>query len=95
MDRSTEVGITNLGPVPEGMAFLEAVASVEGQRKHDINPEHQSKRLTLCEALREIWRIAEWCESPAREDLQMLAGFAFDCGKRMDARMKELREMIP
>lgn len=63
MDRASEVGITNLGPVPEGMEFLEAVASVEGQRKHDINPEHQSKRLTLCEALREIWRIAEWCES--------------------------------
>lgn len=90
-----EVGITNLGPVPAGMSFLEAVQAVKEDRKYQINPGHHSNRLTLCEALREVWRIAHDLPEPDRSRLQLLAGAAFDFGKRMDARMKELKGMLP
>lgn len=87
----SEVGVTNLGPVPDGMMFIEAVAAVAAQRKYQINPDHLSRRLTLCETLREIHRIADGMSEPDRSDIQMLAAAAFDFGKRMDARMKELK----
>lgn len=86
-----EVGITNLGPVPEGMTFLEATKAVAPQRKYQINPHLHSHRLTVCETQREIWRIAEILPEPERSQLQLLAGASFDYGKRMDARMKELK----
>lgn len=89
-----EVGITNLGPVPEGMTFLEATEAVLPERKYRINPEHHSGRLTLCETQREIWRISESCPEPQRTQLKLLAGASYDYGKRMDARMKELKGMI-
>ena len=89
-----ETGITNLGRVPEGMTFLDAAAAVGEQRKYHINPAHRSGRLTLCEAQREIWRIAESLPEPQRGQLQLLAGASFDFGKRMDARMKELKAML-
>lgn len=94
MSDLSEAGITNLGPVPNGVAFLEAVAASTGQRRFRINPEHHSRRLTLCETQREIHRIAEKLPEPARTHLQLLAGAGFDMGKRMDARMKELKGMI-
>ena len=90
---SGEVGITNLGPVPDGMTFLDATKAVTGQRKYAINPDHHSNRLTVCETMREIWRIAEHLPEPERSQLQLLAGAGFDYGKRMDARMKELKEL--
>lgn len=90
-----ETGITNLGPVPAGMEFLDAIRSVEPQRKHRINPAHQSRRLTLCETQREIWRLASSLPEPHRSQLQLLAGAGFDFGKRMDARMKQLKAMLP
>lgn len=89
-----ETGITNLGRVPEGMTFLDAAEDIRGQRKYHINPDHQSRRLTLCEVLREIWRIADALPEPQRSRLQLLAGASFDFGKRMDARMKELKGML-
>lgn len=89
-----EAGITNLGPVPEGMTFLDATAAVSPKRKHQINPEHHSKRLTVCETVREIYRIAARLPEPERGQLQLLAGAAFDYGKRMDARMKRLKAML-
>jgi len=89
----SEVGITNLGPVPEGMTFLQATDAAKAKRKYRINPEHHSKRLTLCETAREIHRIAARLPEPDRSRLQLLAGAAFDYGKRMDARMKELKAM--
>lgn len=89
-----ETGITNLGPVPDGLTFLQAVASTRAQRKFHINPDHHSRRLTLCEAQREVWRIANTLPEPARSRLQLLAGASFDFGKRMDARMKELKRML-
>jgi len=89
-----ELGITNLGPVPDGMTFLEATKTVFEKRKYAINPDHHSKRLTVCETMREIWRIAEHLPEPERSQLQLLAGAGFDYGKRMDARMKELKAML-
>lgn len=87
----SEAGITNLGPVPDGMSFLEASAAAVGQRKYHINPDHQSRRLTICETMREVWRVAETLPGPQRDQLQLLAGAGYDFGKRMDARMKELK----
>lgn len=89
-----ETGITNLGPVPPGLAFIDAIRAAEPQRKHRINPAHQSRRLTLCETQREIWRIASRLPEPQRSQLQLLAGAGFDFGKRMDARMKQLKAML-
>lgn len=89
--RSDETGITNLGPVPDGLSFLDAIEMTRAKRKYQINPDHQSRRLTICETQREIWRIAESLPEPERSQVQLLAGAAFDFGKRMDARMKELK----
>lgn len=89
----SEEGITNLGPVPDGLSFLEAIELASEQRKYRINPDHQSRRLTVCETQREIWRIAETLPEPKRSQLQLLAGAAFDFGKRMDRRMKELKTL--
>lgn len=86
-----EVGITNLGPVPDGMSFLEATEAMVPRRKYFINADHQSRRLTICETMREVWRVAETLPQPQRDQLQLLAGAGYDFGKRMDARMKELK----
>lgn len=88
-----EVGITNLGPVPDGIAFYDALASMRGQRKHTINPGHHSRRLTYCEVMREICREAA-SDRPDMAKIIDLAAFGFDFGKRMDARMKELKGML-
>lgn len=85
-----EVGITNLGPVPEGMTFYEALAALRGQRKHAINPAQHSNRLTYCEVMREICREAA-SDRPDMAKIADLAAAGFDFGKRMDARMKELK----
>jgi len=89
-----ETSITNLGPVPDGMTFLEATQAVVSKRKYRINPEHYSRRLTVCETMREIWRIAATLPEPQRSHFRLLAGQGFDMGKRMDARMKELKSMM-
>lgn len=89
-----EVMVTNLGPVPSGMDFMGAVRRLWVRRKYRINPEHHSRRLTLCETQREIWRIAEGLPEPVRTDLQTLAACGFDAGKRMDARMKEMKGLL-
>ena len=88
-----EVGITNLGPVPEGVTFYEALSALRDQRKHTINPAHQSRRLTYCEAMREICREAAG-EAPDMAKIADLAAAGYDFGKRMDARMKELKAML-
>lgn len=90
-----EVGVTNLGPVPKGMTFCGATAAVAHRRKYRINPEHRSNRLTICETLREIHRIAERAPEPDRSNLLLLVGAAFDYAKKMDARMKELKAVLP
>jgi len=88
-----EIGVTNLGPVPEGMEFYEAIASVRVQRKHRINPAYHSRRLTYCEVMREICREAA-SERPDMAKIADLAAAGFDFGKRMDARMKQLKAML-
>lgn len=88
-----ETGVTNLGPVPEGMEFYDALASMRDQRKYMINPAHHSRRLTYCEVMREICREAA-SEQPNMAKIADLAAAGFDFGKRMDARMKELKGML-
>jgi len=87
-----EQGITNLGPVPEGMSFLEATRALP--LKVAINPEHQSRRLTICETMREVWRMADRIGGQDGQDLKALAAAGFHYGKAMDARMKELKAMM-
>lgn len=89
-----EEGITNLGHVPDGMTFLEATKAVAGNRKYTINPDHHSKRLTVCETMREVWRIAERIPEPERSQLQLLAGAGYDYGKRMNQRMVDLKALM-
>ena len=86
-----EEGITNLGPVPNGMSFQDAIALTQSDRKYFINPDHQSRRLTICETMREVWRVADTLPEPQRSQLQILAGAGYDFGKRMNARMIELK----
>lgn len=85
----SEYQVTHLGDVPDGMSFLEATKALKP--KHKINPGHHSKRLTICETSREIWRIADQI---GNEDLKVLAAMAFSYGKSMDSRMKYLRAKL-
>jgi hypothetical protein len=87
---SDETGITNLGPVPDGMTFWEATCHMRPQRKYRINPHYQSRRMTICETMREIHREVMQPE-PDLAKIADLAAAGFDYGKRMDARMKELK----
>lgn len=87
-----ETGVTNLGPVPEGMDFYPALCALRDQRKYTINPAHHSRRLTFCEVMREICREAA-SEAPDMAKIADLAAAGFDFGKRMDRRMKELKEI--
>lgn len=92
MGHPSEHMVTNLGPVPEGVAFLDAVFASAEQRKHRINPRHESRRLTICEISREVWRLADTLPEPARGQFQELAAAAFDMGKRLHHRVVELRD---
>jgi hypothetical protein len=85
-----EIGVTNLGPVPDGMDFYEAVDAVRDQRKHRINPAHHSRRLTYCEVMREICREAA-SEDPDMAKIADLAAAGFDFGKRMHHRILDLK----
>jgi hypothetical protein len=85
---SEDNGPTQFGPIPLGVSFLEATRSSRHLRKFAINPSHHTRRLTLCETLREIWRIADTLPEPQRSALQDLAGAGFDFGKRMNAKLK-------
>jgi hypothetical protein len=92
---SIEDGITNLGPVPPGMTFQEATRAMRPKRKYEINPHHQTRRLTICETLREIYRVAATCPEPQRSQLTLLAGAGFDFAKRMNRRMIDLKAKLP
>ena len=89
---SREAGVTNLGSVPDGMTFLEATKALP--LKHKINPSHHSKRMTICETSREIWRIADLIGGSRGNDLKALAAAAFHFGKSMNNRMVYLREKL-
>lgn len=86
---ASEYQVTHMGDVPDGMTFLEASWALKP--KYEINPGHHSKRLTICETSREIWRIADQI---GNEDLKLLAKHAFSYGKSMDSRLKYLRSKL-
>lgn len=92
--RECEHMVTNLGVVPDGMSFLGATIQSGPLRKYQINPECYTGRLTICETVREIWRIADRIGGPNGDALKELAAAGYDYGKRMDARMRELRGMV-
>jgi hypothetical protein len=92
MPHKSEQGITNLGPVPDGMTFWEASQLALEQRKFaPIDPLTETNRLTLCETVREIYRETRKSE-PDMAKIRTLCALSFEYGKRMDARMKELRK---
>jgi len=84
-----EVGVTNMGDVPNGMSFIEATAALP--LKYRINPDHHSGRMTLCETMREIVRVARTIPEPQRSQIKLLAAAGYHYGKCMDRRMKELK----
>lgn len=95
-----EVGVTNLGPVPPGKSFIEATRDAVPQRKHDMDPWQPSRRLTVCDTAREIWRRAHYMPTAPdalaaeAERFKLLAGAVNDYGKRMDGRMRELKDQL-
>jgi hypothetical protein len=90
-----ETGVTNLGLVPKGMTFSEAVASMRDKRKYRINPYDGGHRMTLCDTLRAMWReIDTLPDGPFKEQMRDYLGASFDYAKRMDARMKELKGLL-
>lgn len=89
-----EIGVTNLGPVPDGMEFYDALRALASQRKYRINPDHRSRRLTICETMREIVRETAR-PNPDLAKIADLAAAGFDFGKRMNQRMIDLKAMLP
>lgn len=68
-------------------------ALAEKPRKFAIDPAFETGELTICETTREIWRRADSLPEPQRTEIQTLAGVAFDFGKRMNARLRELKAL--
>lgn len=90
-----ETGITNLGVVPTGMTFSAAVAKMRPLRKYTIRPEEFRNRMTLCDTLRMLWRETEKLPpGPDRDQMQDYIAASYDYAKRMDARMKELKNLL-
>jgi hypothetical protein len=87
-----EVGLTNLGPVPEGLTFLEATIAMRGERKFAIDYYRKGDRLTICDTLRQMWRETDRMpESEARDAVREYIAACADFSKRMDARLTELK----
>lgn len=90
-----ETGITNLGLVPRGMTFAEAILASAPQRKYHINPYEGGHRLTLCDTIRNSWQLVDKLpDGPEKQQLYENFRAMFDFGKRMDARMKELKALL-
>lgn len=90
-----EIEVTNLGPIPEGLSFMEASKSVLNKRKYYIDPDNNSGRLTICETQREIFRLADKInDAELTKNFRILASLGYNYGKCMDARMKELKSII-
>jgi len=90
-----EEGITNLGLIPVGYTYAEAVKEVKDKRKYFIDPYKGGHRLTLCDTLRMSWRLVD--KLPDGEEKKQLYEYlaqSFDYAKRMDARMKYLRSVL-
>jgi glycine/D-amino acid oxidase-like deaminating enzyme len=91
---SGEQGITNLGPIPEGMDFATATANARHLRKYHIDPDKPLTRLTICDTLRALWNALDALpDGEVRQQARDYIAAAYDYGKRMDARMKELKTL--
>lgn len=75
------------------MSFYAATKAMRSKRKHAINPGHHSRRLTLCETMREIHREAS-SATPDMAKIADLAAAGFDYGKRQHHRILELKEEL-
>lgn len=92
---SAEEGITNLGLVPQGTSFSHAISQIKEKRKYHINPYNGGHRLTLCDTLRMAYREIDTIQDCSqKEQIKEYLAQAFDFGKRMDARMKYLKEIL-
>ena len=91
----TEEGITNLGPLPKGMSFLQATRAMKAERKYAIDYYVKGNRLTICDTLRHMWReVDKLPNSETKAVLREYIAASVDYAKRMDARMKELKGML-
>lgn len=90
-----EEGITNLGLVPEGMSFAQAINSIKNKRKFHINAYEGGHRLTICDTLRMTLRELDKLKpTPETEQIREYLAQAYDFGKRMDARMKYFKTIL-
>lgn len=90
-----EFGITNLGKVPHGMSFAEAIEKTKLLRKFELNPYEKITRLTICDTLRVMYREAD--KLPYSKEKEQIQEYILACGdfaKRMDARMKYLKSKL-
>lgn len=89
-----EDGITNLGRVPAGMTFEAATRAVADKRKYTINPYGGSHRLTICDTIRNMWRVVDGLpDGKEKELLRLYLGASFDYAKRMNNRMQQLKAL--
>lgn len=90
-----EEGITNLGMVPPGSSFSEAIKSIKNKRKYFINAYEGGHRLTICDTLRMTLREVDKLENTyEKAQIKEYIEQAYDFGKRMDARMKYLKQLL-
>lgn len=90
-----EEGITNLGEVPKGVSFSQAIRSIKNKRKYIINPYEGGHRLTICDTLRMSVRELDKTENTEeKEQIREYLSQAYDFAKRMDARMKYLKNVL-
>jgi hypothetical protein len=88
--------VTNLGPVPPGMTFLQATRAMKPQRKFEIDYYAKGNRLTICDTLRHMWReVDKLPNSETKATLREYIAASVDYAKRMDLRMKELKAERP
>lgn len=91
----SEEGLTNLGRVPVGMTFADATRAATGQRKFQIDPYSRGHRLTICDTLRQTWRVVDRLpDSAEKGQIREYLAAAFDYAKRMDARLKEIKAQV-
>src|SRR6218665_2644628 len=90
-----EEGITNLGLIPKGVRFYDAVVAMRQKRKFVMNAYEGGHRLTICDTLRMTSReIDKFKDSPEKRVIKEYLNQAYDFGKRMDARMKYLKNIL-
>ncbi|HEY4136486.1 MAG TPA: hypothetical protein VGO34_14875 [Alphaproteobacteria bacterium] len=90
-----EEGITNLGDIPRGMTFEQAIKATRHLRQYSIDRHDGGNRLTICDTLRQIWLTLDGMPNSTEKDLIVeYVQAAADMAKRMDARIKELKAQL-